>query len=153
MKDINEIADLEQACFPKSEAASAEVFRRRLSVFPDYFWLLEEDGRVVSLVNGLVTDHMHLTDEMYENAEMHNEKGAWQMLFGVATLPEYQRRGYAEMLLRRVISDAGDQGRKGLVLTCKDRLVPYYAKFSFVDEGMSDSEHGGVRWHEMRLIL
>lgn len=53
-----------------------------------------------------------------------------------------------------VIADAKEQGRKGLVLTCKDRLVPYYAKFGFVDEGVTDkSTHGNVSWHQMRLTF
>ncbi|MDO5520947.1 MAG: GNAT family N-acetyltransferase, partial [bacterium] len=43
--------------------------------------------------------------------------------------------------------------RKGLVLTCKERLVHYYATFGFVDQGISDSEHGGVVWHEMRITF
>ena len=43
------------------------------------------------------------------------------------------------------------QERKGLVLTCKDHLVHYYAKFGFENEGVSESEHGGVKWNQMRL--
>ena len=55
-------------------------------------------------------------------------------------------------LLRRAIEDARVQGRRGLVLTCKDHLVPYYAKFGFQDEGVTDkSTHGNVAWHQMRL--
>lgn len=38
-------------------------------------------------------------------------------------------------------------------MTCKDHLVHYYAKFGFVDEGISTSEHGGVSWHEMRYTM
>ena len=46
------------------------------------------------------------------------------------------------------------QGRKGLVLTCKERLIHYYAKFGFVDEGVSEkSTHGNVVWHQMRLTF
>ena len=41
-----------------------------------------------------------------------------------------------------------------LVLTCKEKLVPYYAKFGFSDEGVSDkSTHGNVVWHQMRLAF
>ena len=95
-----------------------------------------------------------MTDTMYENACMHNESGAWQMIFGVNTLPEYRKRGYAGELIRRAIADARQQGRKGLVLTCKDRLLAYYAKFGFVDEGVSEkSTHGNVQWHQMRLTF
>lgn len=52
------------------------------------------------------------------------------------------------------IADAKEQGRKGLVLTCKNRLVHYYAKFGFADEGVTDkSTHGNVAWHQMRLTF
>ena len=51
----------------------------------------------------------------------------------------------------RAIADAHTQGRKGLVLTCKEKLLHYYAKFGFVNEGVSGSTHGGVVWYQMRL--
>ena len=82
------------------------------------------------------------------------EDGAWQMIFGVNTLPEYRKHGYAGQLLRRAIDDARQQHRKGLVLTCKEHLLPYYAQFGFRDEGVSDkSTHGNVVWHQMRLTF
>ena len=56
-------------------------------------------------------------------------------------------------MLERVIADARAQGRRGCVLTCKDALVHYYARFGFVDEGISQSTHGGVVWHDMRLTF
>ena len=33
-----------------------------------------------------ILDEKNLTDEMYEKAAMHNEDGAWQMIFGVKML-------------------------------------------------------------------
>ena len=80
---------------------------------------------------------------MYENAALHDEDGTWQMIFGVNTLPAYRRRGCAGAVLERVIADARAQGRRGCVLTCKDKLVHYYEKFGFVNEGVSQSTHGG----------
>lgn len=59
--------------------------------------------------------------------------------------------GLAGWLLQQAIADAKKQGRKGLVLTCKDALIPYYAKFGFVNEGVSESVHGNVVWYQMRL--
>ena len=61
------------------------------------------------------------------------------MIFGVNTLPKYRRQGYAEKLLRYAINDARAQDREGLVLTCKDKLVHYYEKFGFQNEGVSIS--------------
>ena len=128
-------------------------FASRLEVFADHFWLLEDGDTMVGFVNGMATDLPDLCDEMYEDAHMHDPKGAWQMIFGVDTIPAYRRRGCAEMVLNRVIEDTRKAGRKGLVLTCKDRLVHYYAKFGFVSEGVSGSTHGGVVWYQMRLTF
>ena len=77
----------------------------------------------------------------------------WQMIFGVNTLPSYRKHGYAGELIKRAITDAKEQGRKGLVLTCKDRLISYYARFGFKNEGVSESVHGNVVWNQMRLTF
>ena len=152
--DLEQIASVEAECFPPAEAASKEEFAERLRSYGNHFWLMFDEDRLIAFVDGFVTDEPDLTDEMYAKAAMHNENGAWQMIFGVNTLPEYRRHGYAEKLIQYAIDDARRQGRKGLVLTCKDKLVHYYAKFGFVDEGVSDkSTHGNVVWHQMRLTF
>ena len=153
MEDLEILTAIEAACFPPAEAATRESFAKRLAAYPNHFWLLEEDGQVVSFVNGMVTDEPLLRDEMFEDAALHNEDGAWQMIFGVNTLPEHRRRGLAGMLLERAAADARAQGRKGCVLTCKDRLIHYYEKFGYRNEGVSQSVHGGVVWYDMRLTF
>ena len=154
MADLAAVTAVEAACFPAAEAATERDFAQRLAVYPNHFWLLEEDdGTLVSFVNGLVTDEPLLRDEMYADASLHNEHGAWQMIFGVNTLPQYRRRGLAGQVLERVIADARAQGRKGCVLTCKDKLIHYYEKFGFQNEGVSASTHGGVVWYDMRLTF
>ena len=152
MADLDDIASVESVCFPVLEAATKEEFEQRIKYFGNHFWLMFDEGKLIAFVDGFVTDEANLTDEMYENASMHNENGAWQMIFGVNTLPEYRRCGYAKELIKKAILDARKQNRKGLVLTCKESLVPYYSKFGFVDEGITDkSTHGNVLWHQMRL--
>lgn len=152
MADLDDIASVESECFPVLEAATKEEFEQRIKYYGNHFWLMFDDDKLIAFVDGFVTDEADLTDEMYENASMHNENGAWQMIFGVNTLPEYRRCGYAKELIKKAILDARKQNRKGLVLTCKESLVPYYSKFGFVDEGITDkSTHGNVMWHQMRL--
>ena len=151
LKDLEAIAAVEAACFPAAEAATAEEFAGRLQQYGDHFWLLWEGERLLAFVDGFCTDWPDLTDEMYADASLHRENGAWQMIFGVNTIPACRRQGYAGQLLQQVIADARAQGRKGLVLTCKEALVHYYAKFGFVNEGVSGSTHGGVVWYQMRL--
>lgn len=152
MDDLDSIAAVEAECFPAAEAAAREEFADRIRVYGSHFWLLYEGDRLVSFVDGFVTDKEDLTDEMYEKADMHRENGAWQMIFGVNTIQAYRRRGLAGLLLKRAIADAREQGRKGLVLTCKDHLVSYYAGFGFENEGISDkSTHGNAAWNQLRL--
>lgn len=151
--DLPALAAVEAACFPPAEAASKQALADRLAVYPNHFWLLEEDGLLISFINGLVTDEAFLRDAMYADASLHSEAGAWQMIFGVNTLPQYRRQGLAGQLLRRAIADARQQGRKGCVLTCKEALIHYYARFGFQNEGLSASAHGGAAWYSMRLTF
>ena len=153
LKDLEAIAAVEAACFPAAEAATAEEFAGRLQQYGDHFWLLWEGERLLAFVDGFCTDQPDLTDEMYADASLHRENGAWQMIFGVNTIPACRRQGYAGQLLQQAIADARAQGRKGLVLTCKEALVHYYAKFGFVNEGVSGSTHGGAVWYQMRLTF
>ena len=139
LQDLDAVAAVEAACFPAVEAATKEEFAERLRYYGSHFWLMFDGGNLIGFV--------------YEQAALHNERGAWQMIFGVNTLPAYRRQGVAAALIRRAIADARAQGRKGLVLTCKDQLVHYYAKFGFVSEGVSVSTHGGVVWYQMRLTF
>ena len=97
MEDLDEITAIEAACFAVSEAATRKSL---LAVYPHYFWILEENDengnkKIVSFVNGMVTDSPNLTDKMYENPNLHNEKGEWQMIFGVNTLSDYRKKGGA----------------------------------------------------------
>ncbi len=152
INDLKDITAIEAECFPKAEAATEKEFAERLKYYGNHFWLLFKDNKLIAFVDGFVTDESDLTDEMYEKADMHDETGDWQMIFGVNTLPDYRKRGYAGTLIQRAISDAKEQGRKGLVLTCKDRLVSYYGKFGFQSEGVSEkSTHGNAVWYQMRL--
>lgn len=153
IQDINAITTVESECFPVTEAATKEEFEKRLKLYENHFWLMFEDEKLIAFVDGMVTNQPDLTDDMYEKAEMHDEAGSWQMIFGVNTVPAYRKKGYAGMLLQKAISDAKEQGRKGLVLTCKDKLVNYYAKFGFINEGISESVHGNVIWYQMRLTF
>ena len=154
MEDLDAVASVEALCFPPAEAATKEAFAQRLQYYADHFWLIFDGDRLVSFVDGFVTDQEDLEDEMYERASMHNENGAWQMIFGVNTIPDCRRKGYAGLLIQRAIDDARKQGRKGLVLTCKPKLVSYYGRFGFVDEGVSEkSVHGKAVWHQMRLTF
>lgn len=151
--DAAAVAAVEAKCFPLAEAAGLRDIEARLRVYPRHFWLLEDSGRLVGFIDGMVTDEPTIRDEMFADPSLHREDGGWQALFGVAVVPECRRQGCAARIMRRVISDAKAQGRKGCILTCKDRLLPYYETFGYRNEGVSRSVHGGAVWYDMRLTF
>ena len=143
MSDLDAVASVEAECFPPAEAATKEEFAERLRYYGDYFWLMFEDDKLIAFVDGFVTDEKDLTEVSADlvDSSLYN------------TLPAYRKQGYAGELIREAIRTAKNQGRKGLVLTCKDALVPYYTKFGFQNEGISGSVHGNVVWNQMRLVF
>ncbi len=154
MNDIEEITRVEEECFPVAEASTKEEFAERIKYYGNHFWLMFDEDKLIAFVDGFVTNEKDLTDKMYEQADMHDENGEWQMIFGVNTIPNYRKQGYAGQLIECAIDTAKKQKRKGVVLTCNQKLVGYYSKFGFIDEGISDkSVHGNVVWHQMRLTF
>ena len=127
MEDLAAVTAVEAACFPAAEAATERDFAQRLAVYPNHFWLLEEDnGTLVSFINGMVTDEPILRDEMYENAALHREDGAWQMIFGVDTHPDFRRQGCAGRLLRHAIAEARRSEERRVGKECRSRWSPYH---------------------------
>lgn len=152
--DLKELAEIERECFPAEQAASEDTLRQRLLVYPDHFWLLkDENGKIISFVDGMCTDMEDLYDEMYETPSMHDEKGEWQMIFGVNTRPAYRHCGYAYTLLERCLNEAKAAGRTGAVLTCVKNMMPFYERLGFVNEGISESTHGNTEWYQMRILF
>lgn len=149
--DAQVLAQVESASFPEAEACSLENFQKRLAVFADCFILLEEEGKVCALIDGMITDQQTITDDLYEDAALHNPNGAWQSVFGLAVLPEKRRRGYASLLMMEMIEKARRENRRGVILTCKEKLIPFYEQFGFVNKGLSASVHGGAAWYDMEL--
>lgn len=152
-EDFDAVVRVEEASFPPEEGASSESIRARIATYSECFWVAVEDGRVIGHINGMATERENLEDEMYADARMHDPHGSWQMIFSVAVLPECRGRHVASKLMEKVIAECRERGRAGMVLTCKEILIPFYARFSFKDEGVSGSTHGGVVWHQMRLVF
>ena len=147
------LAQIEAECFPAAEAAGKQDIEARMDVFEDYFFVAETNGKIVGFINGAVAKEASLPDQMYHDESLHDPNGAYQTVFGLDVLPAYRRNGIAGRLLERMIHHARECQRKGVVLTCKDHLVHYYAGFGFKHCGVADSTHGGAKWNEMKLLF
>ena len=151
--DLAQTAAVEAACFPAAEAADERSLRERIAAFPESFLVAETEGRVIGFINGAVTDQRTITDDMFEDAGLHNPDGAYQSIFGLDVVEEFRHQGIASRLMEEMIRRAREQGRRGLILTCKERLIPFYEQFGYECHGKSQSTHGGAVWYDMVLPL
>ena len=94
LDDLDAVAAGGAAGFPRGGALDD-----RLAHYGDHFWLMFDGGTLIAFVDGMVTDRTDLTDDLYADAALHDAHGAWQMIFGVNTLPDYRRHGCAGQLI------------------------------------------------------
>ena len=151
LSDLDRVTRIEYICFPAEQAATRAAFEQRIKTFPSHFILLEHEGTPIGFVNGAVLDARYIEDEMYERTDSHNERGAYQSVYGLDVLPEYRGRGLAHKLMAQLIDQAKKEGRRGVTLTCLDEKIGFYETMGFKNEGVSASSHGGVVWNNMIL--
>ena len=60
IEDLDAVTTVEAECFPPSEAATRADFEHRLSHYGDHFWLMFEEGKLISFVGVFVTDEAWL---------------------------------------------------------------------------------------------
>lgn len=152
-EDLDRITEIEAICFPPAEAAQREAFQERIAAFPESFLVAEAAGMLIGFINGCATNSAFIYDELFHSTEHHIATGQNLAVFGLDVLPAYRRQGVAARLMLHFIQTARNTGRRSIILTCKERLVPYYESFGYVNKGISQSAHGGSQWYDMTLIL
>lgn len=152
-EDLDRCAEVEAACFPPEQAASREAIRSRIAAYPETFLVGEQNGSLVGYAMGPVIDAPVIADEMFADASCHHPGAPYQSVFSLAVHPDFQRRGYGRVLLEALIERARQDGRRGVILTCREEKLAYYRSFGFQNQGVSASIHGGVVWYDMTLPL
>ncbi len=153
--DLEELWEIEGQCFPPHEMCQRENFERRLEICPEHFLLLTQTdtGRICGFISDVYSAAPELTDEMFTGSVHHEPAGENLMVLGLNVRPEYQKRGFASMLMRRRIAMARAEGLARCVLTCHAHLIHYYESFGYVCTGLSQSVWGGEEWYDMVLEL
>jgi ribosomal protein S18 acetylase RimI-like enzyme len=67
--------------------------------------------------------------------------------------PACQGKGFAPLLMRAFVDRMRAQGKKTIHLMCKERHIELYRRFGYAYVKPSDSDHGGMSWHEMAMRL
>ena len=151
IEDLDAVTEVEARCFPEAEAATKASFEQRIKTFPESFFVAETDGKIIGFINGCIINEKTICDELFSDATLHIPNGEYQTVLGLDVMSDYRNQGIAAQLMNHLIEASRSAGRKGVVLTCKERLIRYYARFGFDNTGVSKSEHGGSVWYDMIL--
>lgn len=149
IEDLAELIVIENLCFVKEEAATREAFEKRLTVIRDTFFVAEEDGKIVGLVNGPVIPSAFITDDLFRDIQANSLSGGHQSILGLAVDPRFQKLGIATQLLAHMEKTAAMQQRETVTLTCKEKYIRFYESHGYSNSGISGSQHGGVVWYNM----
>ena len=115
--DLAQVADLDYEAFsPYGTAESAEVFFRRLLVFPEGFIVAEDQGVIVGY--GCGEKWLALEDPTLDEdpALRHHVDGTVFCITGMAVRLSHRGRGLGLALAQRLLAIARDQGCQHVVL-------------------------------------
>lgn len=147
--DLDQLLIIENEGFSVEEAATKEAFVERIQWIPDTFIVAEKEGEILGFINGPIIHQPYITDDLFEKINKNPKKGGFQSVLGLAVSKQARNQGIAKILIVKVEELVEENEREGITLTCKHDLVSFYEKVGFVNHGMSESQHGGVRWYNM----
>lgn len=153
LEDLDRCYEIESLSYEGDEAATKEKIEKRIVTYPDGFVVLEVDNIIAGFINCGATHTVELSDESFKELVGHAPDGKHIVIMSVVVHPQYQGQGLAGKLLQSFIEKMTKLGKSEIFLICQKSLIPMYAKYGFNYIAPSDSDHGGMSWHEMSMQL
>ena len=151
--DLDRCYAIETLAYEGDEAATREKIATRIATWPAGFIVAEVEGVVAGFINSGAAFDVQMSDEAFKELIGHDPAGPHVVVMSVVVHPDFQGQGLAKRLLGEFIQRMRDLGKASIHLMCKEQHIPLYAGFGFAYLKPSDSEHGGMAWHEMVLVL
>ncbi|WP_125582105.1 GNAT family N-acetyltransferase [Levilactobacillus cerevisiae] len=152
-QDLTQIMTIENAGFSPDEAASDASMAERIQLISDTFLVAKEGAEVLGYVVGPAFDQRYLTDALFDQSTPNNATDAYQTILSLAVSPAHQKEGLGSQLLTALAQVARQQHRQAITLTCLKRLVSFYERNRYRNEGVSASAHAGETWYNLVLPL
>lgn len=147
--DLAVIHEIETSNFSPEEAATYAAMTERIDKIPDTFLVAESNGQIAGYIEGPAITARHLTDALFETVVANPKNGGFIAVTSLSISQAFKGQGIGTQLIAALKKLAHQQHREGITLTCHDYLIAYYEKNGFVNEGQSQSAHGGEIWYDM----
>lgn len=151
--DLNRCYAIESTAYEGDEAATKEKIAKRIREYPDGFMVMELAGRVIGFINSGCADEVVMSNEEFKELIGHNAAAPNVVIMSVVIDPAFQGSGYAKEMMRHFIERSRQCGKTTVHLMCKERHVGLYERLGYQYMKPSPSNHGGMSWHEMLMLL
>lgn len=140
MDDLEEVVNLESAAFKMTKEQTRDDMVGRIENYPDTFLVAQEDGKVIGHIFGPAFNKRYIEDELYFNNHPNQKDDRYQMILSLAVLPAYRKQGIATKLIEALAQEARKQNRQAISLTCLPKLIKFYEKRGFHNEGKTSDD-------------
>ncbi|MDK7951910.1 GNAT family N-acetyltransferase [Lactobacillus paragasseri] len=140
MDDLEEVVNLESAAFKMTKEQTRNDMVGRIENYPDTFLVAQEDGKVIGHIFGPTFNKRYIEDELYFENHPNQKDDRYQMVLSLAVLPEYRKQGVATKLIEAMTQEARKQNRQAISLTCLPKLIKFYEKRGFHNEGKTSDD-------------
>ncbi|EOF4703718.1 GNAT family N-acetyltransferase [Klebsiella sp. RHBSTW-00484] len=151
--DVDRCYTIEITAYEGDEAATREKIATRINRYPEGFMCMELDGEVIGFINAGCAWDVVMSDEEFKELIGHDPAAPNVVIMSVVLDPDFQGQGYSSLMMREFVSRMKAMNKQTIHLMCKDRHVDLYAHFGYRYIKPSESDHGGMAWHEMMMEL
>ncbi|AKA81332.1 GNAT family N-acetyltransferase [Pseudomonas synxantha] len=151
--DAHRCFEIETSAYEGDEAATLEKIATRIAQYPQGFLILEADDDVVGFINSGCAHEVVMSDEAFKELVGHSPEAQNVVIMSVVVDPAHQGKGYATTLMTEFVQRMRTLGKQTIHLMCKEQHVPLYTRMGYTYVRPSPSDHGGMAWHEMVMVL
>ncbi|UYF98873.1 GNAT family N-acetyltransferase [Halomonas sp. GD1P12] len=151
--DTDRCYDIEAAAYEGDEGATREKIATRIAQYPEGFLVMTLNDEIIGFINGGCAHEVIMSDEAFKELIGHDPAALNVVIMSVVIDPAHQGNGYATTLMQAFVEHMKALGKQTIHLMCKERHVPLYERMGYRYVKPSDSDHGGMAWHEMVMVL
>lgn len=140
MTDLTSVVKIEAAAFHMSIKQTRKDMIGRIQNYPDTFLVAEKDGEVIGHVFGPSFNERYIRDALYFKNRSNRKSDQYQMILSLAVAPAYRRQGVATKLMASLEEVAKKEGRQAISLICLPKLLHFYEKRGFRNEGQTGAD-------------
>lgn len=151
--DTDRCFEIETLAYEGDEAATHAKIATRIAQYPEGFLVMELDGEIAGFINSGCAHEVVMSDEAFKELIGHAADAPHVVIMSVVLDPAHQGKGHSTRLMRHFIEHMRAMGKSTIHLMCKEQHIDLYTHFGYHYVKPSPSDHGGMSWHEMMMVL